>query len=155
MKKAVPKSGDTDIIWQTLVAWVMDSRGDWRRKVTDATGLPFSRIRALKRLGAGPMTLKDLADAMSTDAPAATVTINDLESRGLVERRPHPESRRAKLVSITAAGRSVIATTRRVIETTPPALQHLPPTDIKTLRRILDKIVAGSATEDVKLKRQA
>ncbi len=142
MKKVVPKQSDTDFIWQTLVAWVMDSRGDWRRKVTDATGLPFSRIRALKRLGAGPMTLKDLADAMSTDAPAATVAINDLENRGLVERYPHPENRRAKLVAITAAGRSVIATTHRVIETTPSALQNLSTTDIKTLRSILDKIVA-------------
>jgi DNA-binding MarR family transcriptional regulator len=142
VKKAVPKPSDTDFIWQTLVAWVMDSRGDWRRKVTDATGLPFSRIRALKRLGAGPMTLKDLADAMSTDAPAATVAINDLENRGLVERYPHPENRRAKLVAITAAGRNVMATTRQVIETTPPALQSLSVTDIKTLRRILDKIVA-------------
>lgn len=150
MNKAVPKHGDTYVIWQTLVAWVMDSRGDWRRKVTDATGLPFSRIRALKRLGAGPMTLKDLADAMSTDAPAATVAINDLENRGLVERYPHPENRRAKLVSITAAGRGVIATTRRVIETTPAALQNLSATDIKTLRRILDKVAAHqeSQTED-------
>lgn len=142
MNKAMPKPSDTDVIWQTLVAWVMDSRGDWRRKVTDATGLPFSRIRALKRLGAGPMTLKDLADAMSTDAPAATVAINDLESRGLVERYPHPENRRAKLVSVTAAGRGVIAATRRVVETTPAALQSLSATDIKTMQRILDKIAA-------------
>ncbi|WP_217333125.1 MarR family transcriptional regulator [Rhodanobacter sp. C05] len=147
MNKAVPKPSDTDVIWQTLVAWVMDSRGDWRRKVTDATGLPFSRIRALKRLVAGPMTLKDLADAMSTDAPAATVAINDLESRGLVERYPHPENRRAKLVSITAAGRGVIAATRRVVETTPPALQSLSATDIKTMQRILDKIAAHQESQ--------
>lgn len=140
MSKPVPKHSESDLIWQTLVAWVMDSRGDWRRKVTDATGLPFSRIRALKRLHAGPMTLKDLAEAMSTDAPAATVAINDLESRGLVERCPHPENRRAKLVSITPAGRHAIAATRRVVDTAPAALQRLSATDIKTLRRILDKI---------------
>lgn len=142
MKKTPSKAGDTDLIWHTLVAWVMDSRGDWRRKVTDATGLPFSRIRALKRLGAGPMTLKELAEAMSTDAPAATVAINDLEGRGLVERYPHPDDRRAKLVSITAAGRNVMAATRRVVDATPPALQSLSDTDIKTLQRILDKIAA-------------
>lgn len=150
MSKAPPKQSDPDAIWQTLVAWVMDSRGDWRRKVTDATGLPFSRIRALKRLGAGPMTLKDLADAMSTDAPAATVAINDLEDRGLVERYPHPENRRAKLVAITAAGRKVIASTHRVVDISPAALQSLSATDIKTLRRILDKVVAHQEprTED-------
>lgn len=150
MNKTIPKQSDTDVIWHTLVAWVMDSRGDWRRKVTDATGLPFSRIRALKRLVAGPMTLKDLADAMSTDAPAATVAINDLENRSLVERCPHPDDRRAKLVSITAAGRSVIAATRRVVDTAPPALQSLSATDIKALQRILGKIAAHqqSSVED-------
>lgn len=146
MNKALPKPSDPDIIWQALVAWVMDSRGDWRRKVTEATGLPFSRIRALKRLGAGPMTLKDLADAMSTDAPAATVAINDLEKRGLVERYPHPENRRAKLVSITAAGRSVMATTRRVVEAPPPTLQNLSAADLRTLRRILDKMAVASGS---------
>lgn len=150
MNKTILKQSDTDVIWHTLVAWVMDSRGDWRRKVTDATGLPFSRIRALKRLVAGPMTLKDLADAMSTDAPAATVAINDLENRSLVERCPHPDDRRAKLVSITAAGRSVIAATRRVVDTAPPALQSLSATDIKALQRILGKIAAHqeSSAED-------
>jgi len=137
-----PKQSDADLVWQTLVAWVMDSRGNWRRKVTDATGLPFSRLRALKRLGAGPMTLKDLADAMSTDAPAATVAINDLENRGLVERRPHPDNRRAKLVSITAAGRRVIAATHRVADVTPAGLQRLSATDIKVLQRILGKVAA-------------
>lgn len=146
MSKTLPKQSDTDVIWHTLVAWVMDSRGDWRRNVTDATGLPFSRIRALKRLGAGPMTLKDLAEAMSTDAPAATVAINDLENRGLVERYPHPDDRRAKLVSITAAGRSVIAATRRVIDTAPSALQSLSATDIKALQRILGKVAAHRKT---------
>ena len=141
-----PKPSDADLIWQSLVAWVMDSRGDWRRKVTDATGLPFSRLRALKRLDVAPMTLKDLAGAMSTDAPAATVAINDLENRGLVERRPHPADRRAKLVSITAAGRRVVAATHRVADATPPALQGLSATDIKVLQRILDKVAAHQET---------
>lgn len=140
MSKAVPKQSESDLVWQTLVAWVMDSRGDWRRKVTDATGLPFSRYRALKRLGAGPMTLKELAEAMSTDAPAATVAINDLESRGLVERCPHPENRRAKLVSITAAGRHVMAATHRIVDAAPAALQSLSATDLGILQRILSKM---------------
>jgi DNA-binding MarR family transcriptional regulator len=141
---------ETAVIWQTLVGWVMDSRGEWRRKTTDATGLPFSRIRALRRLGAGPMTLKDLADAMSTDAPAATVAINDLENRGLVERCPHPDDRRAKLVTVTAAGRSAIAAMRRVVDTPPAGLQQLSATDLKTLKRIVDKVAAHtpSATRD-------
>lgn len=131
---------EADRIWQMLVGAVMDSRGDWRRKVSEATGLPFSRMRALKRLLDAPMTLKQLADAMGTDAPAATVSINDLENRGLVERYPHPDNRRAKLVSITTAGRRIVALGRAIHDEAPPAFQDLSATDLAQLRRILDRI---------------
>ncbi|MDB5976257.1 MAG: MarR family transcriptional regulator, partial [Nevskia sp.] len=67
---------EADRIWQQLVTLVMDSRGDWRRQVIELTGLPFSRVRALRRLVDAPLTLVDLAYAMSTDAPAATVAVN-------------------------------------------------------------------------------
>ena len=58
--------------------------------------------------------MSDLAYEMSVDAPAATVIINDLEARGLVERKAHPENRRSKLVSATAEGRKLIATVSRI-----------------------------------------
>jgi DNA-binding MarR family transcriptional regulator len=134
------KKVDADRAWHALVAMVMDSRGDWRRKISEASGIPFSRFRALKRLVDAPMTLKELAEAMTTDAPAATVAINDLEERGLVERYPHPTDRRAKLVSITAAGRRVTANARRVVEAAPDSIQALSAEDLDALLHILDKI---------------
>ncbi|MFX6728793.1 MarR family transcriptional regulator, partial [Acinetobacter baumannii] len=74
----------------------------------------FSRIRALTRLQDGPRTLSELAEAMSIDAPAATVIVNDLESRGLVERQALPDDRRAKRVSLTAEGRRMVVTVNRI-----------------------------------------
>jgi DNA-binding MarR family transcriptional regulator len=129
-----------DEAWQAMVSLVMDSRGDWRRNVAEATGIPFSRVRALRRLDARPMTLRELADAMTTDAPAATVAVNDLEGRGLVERRPHPTDGRVKLVSLTPAGRRVVATSRAVTDLAPEALSGLPARDIATLQRILGEV---------------
>jgi DNA-binding MarR family transcriptional regulator len=126
-----------DHVWQTMVSLVMDSRGDWRKKVSEASGLPFSRVRALRRLDAGPLTLRELAESLSTDAPAATVTVNDLEERGLVERRPHPTDGRTKLVSLTAAGRRVLSSVRSVLDQAPPALADLPAKDLGALQRIL------------------
>lgn len=126
-----------DEVWQTMIALVVDSRGDWRRKVVEASGIPFSRVRALRRLDAGPLTLRELASAMTIDAPAATVAVNDLEARGLVERNPHPDDARAKLVSLTTAGRRALATVRAVTEHAPPRLAALPPRDIDALERIL------------------
>ena len=55
---------EVDRVWQAIVGMVMDTRGDWRRKVAEATGLPFTRVRALKRLNGGPLTLRALAEAL-------------------------------------------------------------------------------------------
>ena len=115
-----------DGVWQAIVALVMDTRGDWRRKVTEATGLPYTRVRALLRLAGGPLTLRALADSLGTDAPAATVAINDLERRGLVTRCEHPEDRRAKLVSLTAAGRATLRAGENVSDHAPEPLSSLP-----------------------------
>ena len=69
-----------------MAALVFDNRDHWKRAVVEQSGLPFSRIRILKRLAGRPMTVKQVAQAATIDAPAATVAINDLEDRGLVVR---------------------------------------------------------------------
>ncbi|HET8881122.1 MAG TPA: MarR family transcriptional regulator [Solimonas sp.] len=126
--------------WQILVALVTESRGDWRRRISDATGMPFSRYRALKRLRDEPRTLRELADEMGTDAPATTVLVDDLEARGLVRRQPHPADRRAKLVSLTAAGRRQLAVAKRIVDQPPAALLALPAKELALLRRALEKL---------------
>ena len=118
----------------------METRGEWRRKVSDATGLPFSRVRALWRLERGPRTLSELADDMGTDAPAATVLINALEERGLVKRTPHPTDRRAKLVSLSAGGRRMVDIVEKITDQPPEALESLPTEELKRLRRTLEKL---------------
>ena len=80
-------------------------------------------------------------DAPASDAPATTVAVNDLENRGLVERHPHPENRRAKLVSLTRAGRQVVELIHRTVrDDAPPGFQHLSRTDLAHLRRILERV---------------
>jgi DNA-binding MarR family transcriptional regulator len=131
---------DLDRAWQIVVGLVMDSRGDWRRKVADATGLPFTRFRALRRLADSPLMLSELAYEMGSDAPAATVIVNDLEKKGLVRRRSHPDDRRAKIVSLTAAGKRALSVARSVTDRAPDALAALPPQDVADLLRILEPL---------------
>jgi len=133
-----PAQQDAEHIWQILVTLVMDTRGDWKRKVTEATGLPFSRIRALTRIEDGPRMLGELAYDMNIDAPAATVIINDLEARGLVERRAHPQNRRAKLVSLSAEGRKMVEAVNRVTDPPPALLTALSAQELAELRRIFE-----------------
>jgi DNA-binding MarR family transcriptional regulator len=131
---------EVDRVWHALVSLVMDSRGDWKRKVADATGLPFSRVRALRRLVDGPLTLRDLAESMASDAPAATLAVNDLEERGLVRREPHPDDRRAKLVTLTMEGRRVVGLARKVTDRAPDSLAALSAKDVAALWRILEPL---------------
>jgi len=135
-----PRS-EAERTWRLLVELVMETRGEWRRKVTEATGLPFSRVRALWRLERGPRTLRELADDMGTDAPAATVLINTLEERGLVKRVQHPTDRRAKQVSLTATGRRTLGIVERITDQPPANLERLPHEELERLRTMLEKLI--------------
>ncbi|MGA5543725.1 MarR family winged helix-turn-helix transcriptional regulator [Mycobacterium sp. NPDC051198] len=129
-----------DEVWRGLTALVFDHRDRWRRAVIEQTGLPFSRVRVLKRLARQPLTVKQLAYAATVDAPAATVAVNDLEERGLVVREIDPANRRSKLVSLTEAGRALLARIDRVEDPAPDALAALDVDDLEAVRAILRKI---------------
>ena len=62
----------------------------------------FSRYRALKRLRKRPSTLRELAQGMGTDTPAATVLIDDPEARSLVARRPLIDDRASRWLPMQA-----------------------------------------------------
>lgn len=132
-----------DEVWSLLVHAVIDSRSDWRRAVAERTGLPFSRLRVLKRLDRyGPLTLKEVAALADMDPPAATVAVNDLEARGHARRTVSPEDRRAKVVSITAAGRAVVDAMAAVEDPAPAAVRSLPPGELARLAE-LARALAG------------
>ena len=129
-----------DEVWRTMAALVIDNRDSWKRAVMERTGLPFSRIRVLRRLASGPMTVKQVAAAATMDAPAATVAVNDLEDRGLVVRTPDPTNRRCKMVSLTDAGRDMVLAIEAVDDPAPAVLHALDDGELKKLHAILTKL---------------
>lgn len=129
-----------DRVWNTLVGAVMDTREDWRRRVIEATGLSFGRVRALKRLVEKPLALNELARSMTVDAPAATVVVNALEKQGLVVRTPHPTNGRVKLVSLTPAGRAMLLRVKAVTERAPAPFASLSAREIALLERALERM---------------
>ena len=64
-------SARADRVWRLMAAVVFDNRDVWRRDVVEVSGLPFSRIRVLRRLAKRSMTAKQIAEAATMDAPAA------------------------------------------------------------------------------------
>ncbi|WP_237569429.1 MarR family winged helix-turn-helix transcriptional regulator [Mycolicibacterium lacusdiani] len=131
-----------DEVWRAMAAVVFDNRDGWKRDVIETSGLPFSRIRVLRRLARKAMSLREIAEVTMMDAPAATVAINDLEDRGLVVRTPDPADRRSKLVSLTQAGCDVVARIDRVEDPAPPSIAALDDDDLRALRDVLAKLTA-------------
>jgi DNA-binding MarR family transcriptional regulator len=132
-----------DRVWRLMAAVVFDNRDVWRRDVVEVSGLPFSRIRVLRRLAKRSMTAKQIAEAATMDAPATTVALNDLEVRGLIVREPDPTNRRSKLVSLTDDGCRAVATIDDVEDPAPPPFCALSETELQTLEAILVKLARG------------
>ena len=132
-----------DGVWRDLAALVLDNRDGWKRAVVEQSRLPFSRIRILMRLRRASMTVKQIAAAATLDAPAATVAVNDLEERGLVVREIDPGNRRCKMVSLTDAGREMVAAIDAVHDPAPDMLTALDESELVTLRSLIDKLTAG------------
>ena len=129
-----------DDVWRAMASLVIDNRDNWKRAVVERTGLPFSRIRILSRLARRPMSVKQIAQAATIDAPAATVAVNDLESRGLVVRETDPANRRCKMVSLTDAGRDMVRTIDTTDDPAPEILSGLDDAELKKLKAILAKL---------------
>lgn len=110
---------------------------DRRREVASATGLPFGRIRALRRIAAHPRTMGELAALLGIDAPYATSVVDELEAMGLVERHPHPTDRRAKVVAVTSAGGATAAEADAILSRPPAGVAALTPEELVTLVTLL------------------
>jgi len=104
------------------------------------------RGKILFQLRDRPMTLSELAEANNLDAPYVTLIVDKLEAHGLVQRQPHPEDRRRKLVTLTAAGHRAIATANAILLRPPPAMTTLPADGLRQLTELLMRIVDADKT---------
>lgn len=74
---------------------------------------PVGQMAVLGRLDReGPASTSDLASAERMRPQSMAQTVRDLESAGLVSRRPDPDDGRRALVELTAAGLERLHTTR-------------------------------------------
>ncbi|CCH19048.1 MarR family winged helix-turn-helix transcriptional regulator [Micromonospora lupini] len=94
--------------------WAVASR--LRRQTRDSLApwdVTPSQSRALGVLGRhGEVRPGTLAEHLHIAPRSATEVIDDLQARGLVERRPDPGDRRATLVALTAEGTRISADIR-------------------------------------------
>ncbi len=133
-------AGPAERAWHGLRTLLLE-RHDHRKEAGEALGLSYNRVKALRRIAAQPLTLRQLADFLVIDAPYATLIVDDLVRRHLVERTAHPADRRCKVVRPTPAGRAAADEAARILDTPPAALRALDPAELAALDRIVAKLL--------------
>jgi DNA-binding MarR family transcriptional regulator len=111
-------------------------------------GRGSGRVRSLTWLAEGPMSLSGLAEAVGVDAPYATLIVDSLEERGLVERQPDPADRRRKLVTLTAAGNAAIEKLLRIEREPPPGFARLSSAELEALEGLLRRVAAQEGDDE-------
>ncbi len=108
-------------------------------------GRGSGRVKSLMWLSEGPLSLSGLAEAIGVDAPYATLIVDSLEERGLVERQPDPEDRRRKLVSLTPVGTEAVIRVIQIDRQAPPGFAALSAEDLDSLHEMLRRVAAWRA----------
>jgi len=128
-------------VWTALHEFVTGQ--DRRRALHAALGIGQTKVELLIQLADGPMTLREVAAAIDIDPPAATVGVDKLAARGLVQRTPHPDDNRRKLVHLTEAGRDAARRGQAILNEPPAELASLDPADLARLEEILGRLRTG------------
>ncbi len=97
------------------------------------------------------MNMVDAVEGRSQQAIAETIgappsrmvaIVDELEARGLIERRPHPGDRRVHALYLTAAGRRLLARGRKIaLEHEEELMKGLSAADRRRLVALLQKVV--------------
>jgi DNA-binding MarR family transcriptional regulator len=107
------------------------------RARTATLGLTASQGNALREL-THPMALRDLAGRMGCEPSNVTFLADRLEEQGYLERHPHPDNRRTKLLVLTPKGTELRERLLELLAEDSP-LAPLAPEEQDALQRLLSR----------------
>ncbi|MBF6172131.1 MarR family winged helix-turn-helix transcriptional regulator [Nocardia blacklockiae] len=126
------------------------------RPILDSHGLSMWAYSVLLALGRGPARGQGvLAEEIGADKTRIIPILDDLQERGLIERRPDPADRRARLLAVTSRGRALAEAAQADIQAMEERLlRRLPAADrrgflnsLATLAALSrDDIIGGDVT---------
>jgi MarR family transcriptional regulator, transcriptional regulator for hemolysin len=103
---------------------------------------------------AGDLTQTDLAERCGLDKTTMVVTMDELERAGLAERTPSTTDRRARLISVTAAGKRKLAQANTIVQRIyADVLAALPGTERQAFVAGLSRLVGGRLATPVHCER--
>lgn len=123
-------------VWRDLGTLVFE-RADPHGAVVAATGISFFKCKLLRRLQSGPMSAGALTELIGSDPPYVSVTLRELESRGLLVRSEDPLDRRRRLVELTDQGREVAARADHALATPPAEFELLSDDQLAQLEKLV------------------
>ena len=98
----------TEVIREWSEVFMQRSMHDFR-KFMEETGLSFSQINILMRLLHGGSTgVSEIGEQLGVTNAAASQAVERLVQLDLIERREDPDDRRAKQLTLTPKGRTLI-----------------------------------------------
>jgi MarR family transcriptional regulator for hemolysin len=116
------------------------NRIDERLRHADLTQARWHALLELEKAG-HPLSQKDLASRIGIEPPTLVRQLDDLERRGLVNRRPIEGDRRVNAVHLTEAAGSVLVEIRQIAEQTRKEItQGLSDADLATAYWVIQQI---------------
>jgi len=98
----------------------------------------------------GQHTQSEIARIVGLDKTTMVVTIDELESSGLAERRPSDRDRRARVIAVTEAGRRRVKQADKILDRVrEDVLGELPAEDRDSFLRALATLAGGRLAEPV------
>jgi DNA-binding MarR family transcriptional regulator len=112
----------------------------WRIAAIDLQPPQFRVLNAVDAVGG--QSQQAIGEAIGAPASRMVAIVDELERRGLLERRPHPSDRRIRAVYLTAKGRKLLARGRKIAaEHEAELTQGMSATERKQLVALLQKVV--------------
>jgi DNA-binding MarR family transcriptional regulator len=122
---------------------IAQKRFSARLEAVDLTPRMWGALNILE--ADAPITQHGLCKRTGMDPSSMVATIDDLERRGLVERRAHPSDRRAYALHVTDAGREILAAGREVVQAVQDELlAPLDEAEREQLRGLLLRLVTAA-----------
>ncbi|WTW96830.1 MarR family winged helix-turn-helix transcriptional regulator [Streptomycetaceae bacterium NBC_01309] len=102
----------------------------------------------------GEMTQIQLAEISALDKTTMVLTVDDLEKKGLAERRPSPTDRRARIIAVTDEGHAKAIEGRKVVDAVHnDVLAAIPADEREAFVRNLELLVGGRLSTPVEAGR--
>lgn len=131
---------------QTLAQQIIEfyeKLSSWEHAVVKDSELSPGQMHAIEIIGhEKSLRMKELAEKLGVTTGTLTVTVDKLERKGLLERRPHESDRRSYRVVLTEEGKKHFASHQEYhLQLTEEIAAVLSTEELEVFGRVLDKVV--------------